>query len=276
MKNQKQIEVLAVIVNYGEEQLRFLGQMVKSLKSFKKYNVAVIIHSNIPITLSGVDEVKIFDLENYRFLPSTCRKTIWDYRDEFDLFFYSENDLMIKESHFDNFSMYSNILPKNRIAGLIRFEEESNQKYYPDYHADFDWKYNSVEKYEGKVFAHFTNLHQASFILTKKQLLKVGNRLDFGSLVKDKVPIYYKVKRRIRYWLGLKTKKHYIYDVLCKTCTDVYQYAGLKKVICISEFEDNLIHHMSDVYASGNKGNNLLEANEEKMSIALKKMKQSS
>lgn len=270
------IKVLAVIVNYGEEQLGFLEHMVKSLKSFKKYSVTVIIHSNIPLTLSGVDEVKIFNLEDYRFLPATCRESIWDNRDKFDLFFYSENDLMIKEPHFDNFLLYNKILPKNRIAGLIRFEEESNQKFYPDYHANFDWKYNSVEKFEGKVFAHFTNLHQASFILTKNQLLKVGNRIDFRSLVKDKVPIYYKVKRKIRYWLGLKTKKYYIYDVLCKTCTDVYQYGGLKKVICISEFEENLIHHMSDVYASGTKGNNLLEADEERMIDALKKMKQSS
>lgn len=267
------LKILAVLVNYGEEQKKYLEQMVASLKSFKKYEATVIVHSDIALKIPEIDETKIFKLENYRYLPATCRQTIWDGRSEYDLFFYSENDLLIKEFHFDRFLTYTNILPKNRIAGLIRYEKEMCEKYYPDYHADFDWNYKSVEKYSGKIFAHFTNLHQASFILTNQQLADIGKRFDFTSLVKDKIPVSYKIKRKVRHWLGLKTKKYYIYDAMCKVCTDLYKYGGMKKVICISEFEDNLIHHMSDVYVNGNKGRIMLRSDEKRMFEALKKMK---
>ncbi|MUP44171.1 hypothetical protein E0K83_00240 [Gramella sp. BOM4] len=263
------VRVLAVIVNYGTEQLSFLNQMVSALNEFGKYDIDIIVHSNEALDINGVKEVKVFGLDDYRYLPATCRKTISENKDLYDLYFYSENDLLIREKHFDNFLSYSKILPSNRIPGLIRFELKNGQKIFPDYHGNFDWQYNSVEKYNGKVFAHFTNLHQASFLLTNRQLNKVVNKFDFGKLVEDRIPIRYKIKRKIRYWLGLKTKKYYIYDVLCKTCTDIYQYGGLKKVICISEFDENMIHHISDIYAKGDKGKYLVMADEKIMNNAL-------
>lgn len=268
----KKLKILAVIVNYGLEQLIFLEQMVSSLRSFKNYDVTIIVHSNSELHLSGIDEVKLYELENYRFLPATCRNTIWEARNNYDLFFYSENDMLIQEKHFDNFLTYTKILPKNRIAGLLRYEMEKDKKFYPDFHGIFEWNYKSVEKFGGKTFAHFTNLHQACLLLTKEQLDRVGNRFDFTSLVKDKVPLYYNIKRKLRYWVGLKTKKYYIYDEMCKVGTDVYKYGGMKRVICISEFEENLIHHMSDVYIDGSKGRKKLHSDGNRMNEALKKM----
>lgn len=263
--------LLSVIVNYGLEQLGFLEQMIDSLRGFNNYTVTIIIHSNVELELKGVDEVKIYEMDNYSLLPATCRSTIWENRKNFDLFFYSENDMHIKEKHFDNFLSYTKILPKNRIAGLIRVEKNKGN-YYPDYHAEFDWKYSSVERYSNKTFAHFTNLHQACFILTREQLINIGERFDFTSLVLDKIPIMYKVKRKIRKWMGLKTKKYYIYDKMCKVGTDIYKYGGMKKVICISEFEENLIHHMSNVYIDGSKGRKKQHSGEDRMGEALVKM----
>lgn len=275
MKGGERTKVLAVIVNYGEEQLKYLEQMVNLLSGFKKYEVDIIVHSNIILNLRGVKEFKVIKLKDYRFLPSTCRQTIWEKRNNYDLFFYSENDLMIKEHHFDKFLLYTRILPENRIPGLIRFEKKSDIRLYPDYHGDFGWKLNSTEKYGGKVFAHFTNLHQASFILTKNQLQRVASRLEFTTLVEDKVPISYKIKRKFRNLLGLRTRKYLIYDVLCKTGTDIYQYGGFRKVICISELEDNLIHHMSDMYVRGGlKSNKIKSTDEVGMQKALKNLGQ--
>ncbi|WP_156888647.1 hypothetical protein [Christiangramia echinicola] len=267
------VKVLAVIVNYGSEQLSFLNQMVNALKNFEKYDIDIIVHSNQALEINGVKEVKVFDLDDYRYLPATCRETIWEHRDHYDLYFYSENDLLIKEYHFDNFLYYSKILPSNRIPGVIRFElDKKNKIIYPDYHGSFDWKYNSVEKYKGKIFAQFTNLHQASFLLTNEQLKRAGRKFNFVTIVEDKIPFLYRIKRKLRYWFGLKTKKFYRYDVLCKTCTDIYLYGGFKKVICISDFDKNIIHHISDVYAKGEKGRYLVMADDQKMDMALEKL----
>ena len=119
------MKILAVIVNYGTEQLYFLEQMIFSLKNFEKYDVHIIVHSNIKINIGNIDELKIIKLDDYKFLPMTCRDKIWKNQNEFDLFFYSENDLLIKEIHFDKHLEYEKILPKNRISGLIQYEFEN-------------------------------------------------------------------------------------------------------------------------------------------------------
>ena len=220
--------ILAVLVNYGEEQLQYLEQVVSELKLFKKYNVSIIVNSNIPLDIEGIDMVNVIELDNYQFLPLTCKQVIWDHKDDFDVFLFGENDHLFKEHHIDKYLEYTNILPKNRIAGLIQYEENETGKYYPAYHAHYDWDYNSVEEYEGKKFAHFTNLHQATFILTKQQLHKIGSQYDFTQ------------------FFG---QSHY--SVKCKVNTDIYQFCGMKKMICISDFEDNLIHHLPNVYING-------------------------
>ena len=220
--------ILAVLVNYGEEQLPYLKQVVNELKSFTKYEVSIIVNSNIPLDIEGVDLVNVIQLDNYQLLPLTCRQVIWDHRNDFDLFLFGENDHLFKEHHIDNYLRYTNILPKNKIAGLIQYEENSTGRYYPAYHAHYDWDYNNVEEYNGLKFAHFTNIHQATFILTKKQLLEIGSKFDFTQFFGS---------------------SHY--SVKCKVNTDIYQFCGMKKVICISEFEGNLIHHLPNVYIEG-------------------------
>jgi len=226
------MNILAVIVNYGTEQLNFLQQVVNELKSFKKYKVTVVVHSNIPLDdLQNIDHVNVIELENYQLLPMTCRQTINQESDNFDLFIFSENDHLWKERHIDKYIEYSKVLPENRIPGLIQYEEDETGRYYPAYHAYYDWDYNSVEEYGGKKFAHFTNVHQASFIISKEVLNRIKETRDFNQ------------------FFGQDQ-----YSVKCKTNTDIYLHSGMKKVICISEFEDNLIHHLPNIYINGGPG----------------------
>lgn len=226
------MNILAVLVNYGDEQLNYLQEVVTELKSFEKYNVTVVVNSNISLdSIEGIDHTNVIELKNYQYLPMTCRQVIDQHSKDFDYFIFSENDHLWKEYHVDKFIEYSNILPPNRIPGLIQYEEDETGKYYPAYHAHYDWDYNSVEEYDGKKFAHFTNVHQASFIISKEQLEAIKREFDFSQ------------------YLG---RDHY--SLKCKTNTDIYLYCGMKKVICISEFKDNLIHHLPNVYINGADG----------------------
>jgi len=265
------IKTLAVLVNYGDEQLDYLDQVVKSLKNFKKYKVTVIVNSNIPINNDLIDFVNIFKLDDYQLLPLTCRTTIWNNKNGYDLFIYGENDHLFKEIHLDKHLEYSNILPDSRITGLIQYEEAGNSTYYPGYHGYFEWNYKSVEVYDGKKFAHFNNVHQATFILTKNQLDRVISKFDFKVLVNENT-LKSEILRKIRKLLGLKVDRINKYSVKCKVNTDVFLYGGMKKMICISEFEDNLIHHLPNLYIDGKKGRNKLRATENQMNKALKKL----
>lgn len=239
-------KVLAVLVNYGDEQLQYLEQVIRSLKSFEKYQVSVVVNSNIPLDIEGIDHVNVIELEDYQLLPLTCKQVLWHYRDEFDIFIFGENDHLFLEHHIDKYLEYESILPKDRIAGLIQYEENETGKYYPAYHAHYDWDYNSVEEFGGKKFAHFTNIHQATFIITQEQLLSIGKMYDFTQ------------------FFGRSG-----YSVKCKVNTDIYQFCGMKKVICISEFEDNLIHHLPNIYIDGGPGRVQQRSEEMRMVNAL-------
>lgn len=244
------MKVLAVLVNYGIEQIEYLKQVITNLKSFQKYSVTVIVNSNIPLKLHGVDEVNVFKLKDYQLLPLTCRKTIWEHKDAYDVFIYGENDHLFMEHHLDAFLDYSKILPNNRIAGLIQYELDTNNNlFYTAYHKDYDWDMNSVEEYGGKKFAHFTNLHQASFILTKEQLLRIGKLHDFTK------------------FMGTSH-----YSKKCKVNTDIYQFCGMKKVICISDFYLNLIHHLPDIYIKGDNGRKQIGSWDSRMQSKLEKL----
>ncbi len=131
--------ILAVLVNYGEEQLHYLQQVVNELKSFKKYKVTIFVNSNIPLDMiKGIDYVNVIQLDDYQLLPLTCKQVIWNYRNDFDVFLFGENDHLFQEHHIDKYLEYTSMLPKNRIAGLIQYEENKTGKYYPAYHAHYD------------------------------------------------------------------------------------------------------------------------------------------
>ena len=127
--------ILAVLVNYGDEQLNYLQQVVTSLKNFEKYQISVVVNSNIPLEIEGVDYVNVLELEDYQLLPLTCKQVLWYYKDEFDIFIFGENDHLFLEHHIDKYLEYESILPGDRIAGLIQYEENEMGKYYPAYHA---------------------------------------------------------------------------------------------------------------------------------------------
>ena len=86
------MKALAVLVNYGEEQLEYLQQVVSTLKSFKKYEVTVMVNSNIELDMiNGIDHVNVITLDDYQLLPITCREVIWHYRDDFNIFIYGQD-----------------------------------------------------------------------------------------------------------------------------------------------------------------------------------------
>lgn len=234
--NKDAKKILFVLVNYGTEQINFLKQVTKEIKNFKNYICKVIVHSNVQIDDNNTDEVIIFNnLNDYQLLPLTCRKTIKKNIDKYDLYVYGENDHLFLEHHFDKFLEYSEILPDNRISGLIQYENDDNNNiYYPAFFKKFDWDYTTVEEYEGKKFAHFSNIHQASFIITNHQLNKICEKYDFETFFGDSPE----------------------YSVKCKVNTDIYKFCDMKKLICITDFKNNLIHHLPNLYINGEKGRN--------------------
>ena len=70
-------KILAVLVNYGTDQLNYLEQVVQELKSFKKYDVTIIVNSNIKHDILDIDHVNVVELNDYQLLPLTCKQVLW-------------------------------------------------------------------------------------------------------------------------------------------------------------------------------------------------------
>lgn len=270
--------VLVVIVNFGTEQNRYLQQVITALKNIKQYRVTIVVNSNVELPdISGIDKLNVIRLASglhfwgklmfkldkrrwnkvvfdYNLLPMTCRQVIDQESDNFDYFIFTENDHLWLEHHITSFISYEQLLPENRIAGLIQYEDYdhvTSDKYYPAYHEPYDWDYNSVEEYAGKKFAHFSNVHQGSFLISRDQLRRIKSKHDFTQFLSNDR-----------------------YSMKCKVNTDIYQYCGMRKVICISEFEKNLIHHLPNIYTTGKLGRNKLGSDEARMQRALQRLMQ--
>jgi hypothetical protein len=247
--------VLVSIVNYGEEQLEYLQKVVDSIKSFKKYDTTVLITSNVNLdgVIHSADHfVYITELPTWELLPLMARRVLVNYRNKFDYYLYTENDHLWQEHHVDNYIRYESILPVNYISGLIQYETDGVQNYYPAYHAHYDWDYNSVEEFGGLKFAQFTNQHQASFLISNDKFETINNNFNLNE--------FYSQDQ---------------YSIKCKVNTEIYKYSRYKKVICISEFDDNLIHHLPNVYIHGDGKVRIKQRSDsERMNNALKKLLQ--
>lgn len=230
----KKLRLLVAIPNYGVGNIEYLVQVVNELCSLEKYEVDIVIHSSVPMVF-GQERVTVQFHENppdgdWINLAWECRRTIYKNRDGYDLFLYNENDQLVTASNIDAFLQVNDVLPKEKIAGFIRYENHEGQRFYPDFHDKYAWKPESAFSIGGYTFAEFTNLHQGSFLVTRTQLERAIEAT--GELV-----FCYKNGRM---WNSP-------YDNLARCSTDLYD-TGFEKVIPISHFDDFLVHHLPDKY----------------------------
>jgi hypothetical protein len=55
------------------------------------------------------------------------------------------------------------------------------------------------------------------------------------------------------------------YSVKCRVNTDLFEFSNWEKVVCISEFDENLIEHLPGVYINGEKGRAKMRGTQEEM-----------
>lgn len=241
---------LVTLVNFGDTQLNYLNQVIDSFKLFdkSKYEIDIVVHSNIDIDRKDVDVVVHKEApgfltangevyKDWLYFPWVCRQTIYDRRNDYDIFLYNENDHLYTQKNVDSFLEMSRILPDDKVTGFMRYEEYPEMKmgkFYPDYFYMNEWKFNSTFKIGNEIFAEFSNLHHGGFLLTKSQLNKViENSVIFTGESKFLNPF-----RRIEISQYMPRER---------ACVDVYE-SGLTKVIPISRFDDFCIHHLPNVY----------------------------
>ncbi len=220
-------KILVAITHFGTKNEIYLEKLLGEYRSMKRYEVDIVVLSNIPRTYDVDVEVRVgLPTKDPWSLPFGYKELFSTRSADYDYFIYSEDDTLIKEANIDAFIEETVNLPEDYIAGFMHFEiAPDGVKNYPGMHSHYHWDPESVMRIGDSIYAYHSNEHSACFILTKWQLRKA---IDSGGFM---LP-----PRRGKY------------DMLVTASTEPYSSCGMKKIVCVSRFDEFCLHHLPNVY----------------------------
>ena len=222
----KRLRVLVALASYGTSNDRYLEQLLRAYRVMS-FDVDIVILSNIEKRPAlGIECLVGLPSKNPWSLPFSHKALFAERADQYDLFVYSEDDILITERHLRSFLDVTLTLRDDELAGFLRIEKTHDGTInYPDAHAHFHWQPESVRSRGPYTLARFTNEHAACYVLTQAQLKQAINSGGF-----------------------LVDPHEGKYDLLCTAATDPYTQCGFTKLIPVSHIEDFTVHHMSNKY----------------------------
>src|ERR1700677_2559706 len=220
------MKILVAIASHGTRNDQYLSRLIEEYQSMS-FSVDIVVLSNIrkPVP-AGVELLVGLPTKDPWSLPFGHKKLFADRAEEYDLFIYSEDDMLVTQTNLESFLRASAILEPREIPGFLRVEKDSVGKVnYPEMHGHFHWDPESVRVRCGDTFAFFTCEHSACYVLTREQL-----------------------KRAIESGYFLVAPHKGKYDMLCSAATDLYTQCGFEKLICISHINDFLVRYLPNKY----------------------------
>jgi SAM-dependent methyltransferase len=220
------MRILVVIANYGTKNLSYLQALLSEYRRMP-FQIDLVVLSNEPKDLGPGIEVQVgLPTANPWSLPFAYKPLLARRSKDYDLFIYTEDDVLITERNIRAFLRATEVLPEDHIAGFLREEVSADGKhYYSTIHGRFHWEPRSVMRRGSFTFARFTNDHSGCFMLTRQQL---GKALASG-----------------RFLLGFRQGR---YGYPETAATDPYTQCGFRKVIGISHLQEFCLPHLPNAY----------------------------
>jgi 2-polyprenyl-3-methyl-5-hydroxy-6-metoxy-1,4-benzoquinol methylase len=221
------LRLLVVIASFGEKNLELLRRIIARYRTMT-FRADVVVVSNAPKDLGADVEVLVgLPTKDPWSLPFAHKAVMVRKVEEYDLFAYSEDDMVVTEENIRAFLRVTPRLAPDEIAGFLRYEvDPSGNRSLPEVHRAFRWKPESVRRRGSSLTAEFTNEHSGFYLLTRDQLRQAIACGEF-------VCAPYQGR----------------YGTPETAATDIYTRCGFRKVVCVSELESFLIHHASNRYS---------------------------
>ncbi len=147
LQKSRLMRILVVIASFGSQNDVFLERVIAEYRSMP-YEIDIVAVSNIQKDLGPAIEVRVGlpDEKNPHSLPFAHRTILAERANNYDLFIYSEDDILITARNIEAFLQQSAVLPSNHVPGFLRFEKGPPGKIqYCDIHAGYSWDTQSVE-----------------------------------------------------------------------------------------------------------------------------------
>jgi 2-polyprenyl-3-methyl-5-hydroxy-6-metoxy-1,4-benzoquinol methylase len=216
------MKILVVIANYGQANQPYLFRVLEEYRRMP-YDVDIVVVSDVPKELGDDVEVTVgLPDPNPWSLPFAHKKVLADRRNDYDLFIYSEDDVLVTQRNIEAFLEMTRVLPKDELAGFLRIETgDEGKTYFIDSHSHYHWQPGSVRERGEETFAFFTNEHAGLYMLNREQLRRV---IESGAFL---------------------VKPHdERYNLPETAATDPYTQCGFRKMICLSRLDDVTVPHL--------------------------------
>jgi SAM-dependent methyltransferase len=216
------MKVLVVIASFGMKNEPYLFRVLEEYRRMP-HAIDIVVLSNIAREFGpGIKVVVGLPGKDPHTLPFGHKEIFGKHVNDYDLFIYTEDDMLITQRNIEAFLRVTAILPEEELAGFVHFETDpQGEIYYDPPHVQYHWDPNSVRTRGGDVFAQYTNEHSACFLLTQKHLRRAIQ--SGGFLVPPHVGRY---------------------NLACSASTDPYTQCGFQKVVCVSRLEDFRVQHL--------------------------------
>jgi len=223
--HQQPLRILVGITSFGKAHDTHLRRLVEEYRSMPA-KIDIVVFSNVEKTVpEGAELIVGLPTKDPWSLPFAHKPYLADRVGLYDLFIYSEDDILLKWNNIEAFLRVSPQLLDDEIAGFLLYEELTDGTLsYCGAHSHFHWDPNSAVQRGNHTFAFFTNEHAAFYILNQAQLRKAIQTGRF-----------------------LTPPRKGRYDMACTASTDPYTQC-FKKLICISHLEEFQLHHVPNKY----------------------------
>ena len=229
------------------DKIFYLKKIIKSYISISS-KISIFIHSNI-ITketkkLSKIKNVKFIKHnlinQNPRYFPWKCRDLMEKQRNKFDVFIYSEDDILFTKKNFSYWLKHKDIcLSSNFNPGFLRYEISKEKKIY------------STDVF--KPLKEFTILNNKKYIINDLNpfyAFWIMDKFEFNNFIKTKI---WKFK-----WKGKNHMAFYDPEVMSGIAWHGLNMSRYKATILPMSGnkidKSCLIHHMPNNYVNAISG----------------------
>ena len=166
--------VFVEISHFGSGQEGYLQRVLDQYAAVRSFRIELLIDHTEPLTVrlpeTLIVRLRRFPPEIGMALPFVHRGVFAQCVEEYDLFVYTENDMLITEDNLQAYCELSALLPPEYLTGFLRFEERDGARYLIDAHRSFPVFQRAVESIGERRWFSIANLHQGSTVLTRAQL----------------------------------------------------------------------------------------------------------
>ncbi len=252
-----------------KNKIFYLKKVISSYQKLK-INKKIFIHTNKKNILKKKFNYKNLYFKEYnlknqnpRYLPWKCRDLINKQLKKFDLFIYTEDDLLFTQANLDYWLNYKNIIQKNYNLGFMRYEMNKRIKYLTDII---------------KPLFYYTFINKKKYIVNNQNPNCSFWIMDRNELTKFSKTQYWKFN-----WSGKNYRAYYDPEIM-----SAIGWHGLnmdRYIATVVPFIKNkipngcFVHHLPNNYAGNKKGfgslklKKLVSRNTIKFNILIEKLK---